>query len=52
MKSILYKIFAWKWRKWLTPGDKIIKITGWNKAVIDDRYGQRRRTTFLYRGAK
>ncbi len=43
-------LFKLVWRKWFNKGDNLIKIRGWNKALIDDIWGARRSTTFLLRG--
>lgn len=43
-------LFKWLWRKWLNKGDVIVKIIGWNKALISDKWGQKSRTIFLLKG--
>jgi hypothetical protein len=43
---MIKKIFSFIWRKHLHE-QKLIKILGWRSALIDDKYGQRRRATFL-----
>lgn len=47
MNETIKKIFCFIWRKRFDNEDTLIKITGWNKAIIENRWGQRKRVAFL-----
>lgn len=49
---MLIKLFSFIWKHWLQPGDTVFEITGWNKCLLDDRVGGRKRVEFLFLGIK
>lgn len=49
-KEYEIKIFTWLWKKRLDNLEaKVVKVLGWRSALLDGKYGQRDRATFLFR---
>ena len=49
LQHILKPIFSFVWRKRLVDY-KLIKVTGWRSCLMDSKYGQRVRATFIFSG--
>ena len=47
-------IWLWSkvWRRWIDDGETVVKVLGWNEALIDSRGGQRRHCWCLLRKPK
>lgn len=43
LKNAAFRIV---WRNWLSDGDRIVRVTGWRSALIEDRFGIRRHANF------
>lgn len=41
--------FAWFWRSRLEVGDAVVTVKGWRSALIDERGGQRKNVTFMFK---
>ena len=49
-KEYEIKIFTWLWKKRLADLEaKVVRVFGWRSALLDGKYGQRDRATFLFR---
>lgn len=48
-QKLINKFYKWIWYKlgWLNKTDKVIDILSWNRCRYDDKWGQRKKVTFI-----
>jgi hypothetical protein len=48
LERLVSALWAVVWRRWLAPGDKVIRVKGWRTALIETRAGARQTITPLF----